>query len=506
MEDKVYIGIDLGTTYCSIAYLDEDGTPIIEKNLEGETETPSVVFFSPTGGGFTIGSEAKGKSNIYPEYTRAGVKRDMGKDTRYSIGQETYTPVEISAMILRKMVSDFRKTRGLAVEDAVITVPAYFGDAQREATRTAAQLAGIRNVELINEPTAAAIAYGYGERDGGHKRILVYDFGGGTLDVTILDVDGSSFTAIATDGATGLGGRDFDDVLTRIILEKIASNSGTDYYVLDTDIYLLADLEVKSERMKIRLSSSETASDTVTLNNGLKVPFEVTRAEFEEATRGLLDESFEYVKKALKAARLTADDINAFVLVGGSSRMPMVAEEVRSRYPGVSIDLFDPLHAVANGAALYAGRDGSAEIDVKNVLSKTFGVKVCDGSGNPMVSNIIYRNRSLPMSAAGRFHPEADGQLVAKIEIYESAAMEGDKHTEMDDAAWAGTFELKLPESVTVNTPIMVHFTANAEGIIRAVAECGARKEEYTLKTAAFMTDEEFARSTGLMEQVDSGE
>ncbi len=482
MEEQMYVGIDLGTTYSSVAYIDEEGNPAIELNMEGEGETPSVVFFDHTGD-VVVGSEAKAKLISYPEDTVSGVKRKIGSGFTYTVGGKTYTPVDISAMILSKLTSDFQKTKGIPVKRAVVTVPAYFGDREREQTRDAAIKAGITEVELINEPTAAAIAYGYGNRTGGHKRIMVYDLGGGTFDVTVLDIEGSSFTAVATDGLRALGGNDWDERLLRMLMERISENSATPISILEDDIYLQSEMIIKAEKIKIRLSSEEVARDTVTLDNGMKVAFEVSRREFEEATYDLLAESFEKVEDVLNQARCKTYDLDAVLLVGGSSRMPMVAAGLKKRFPDVRLDIFDPLYAVSKGAAIYAGRDTS-DITVHNVLSKTFGVKVSDGVGGYRISNIIFRNHVLPDCASAYFLPEEDGQLKITVEIFESSAVDGEKHTELDDAVSVGCFDMSLPEASSLDTRIKVEFTADAEGILTAVAECGRKTGRCTLTAA----------------------
>lgn len=479
MDEELHVGIDLGTTYSSVAFIDEEGNPVIETNMEGEGETPSVVFFDPAGG-TVVGSEAKARLISYPEDTISGVKRKIGSSFKYTIGGKVYTPVEVSAIILEKLIGDFRKTKGMPVNKAVVTVPAYFGDKEREQTRDAALKAGIRDVELINEPTAAAIAYGYGNRAGGHKRIMVYDLGGGTFDVTILDLEGDCFTAVATDGLRALGGNDWDERLRRLLMDKIAEASATPISILEDDIYLQSEMTIKAEKIKIRLSSEELAHDTITLDNGMKIGFEVSRQEFEEHTSDLLEESFEKVEEVLRHARCSTYDLDAILLVGGSSRMPMVAAGMRKRFPDVRLDIFDPLYAVAKGAAVYAGRDKTG-VKMRNVLSKTFGIKVSDGTGGYRISNVIFRNHTLPYSASALFNPEEDGQMSIVVEIYESSAVDGEKHTDIEDATYVDRFDMMLPEASSLDTRIVVEFTANTEGILTAVAKCGKKQGHQTV-------------------------
>ena len=229
------IGIDLGTTYSCLAYIDEDGDPVVEKNFEQEDTTPSVILFNENGE-IIVGSPAKDMAMMYPpERIITSIKRQMGTDYEVDIDGEKYNPIMLSAVILRKMINDFNENHGCDVKKAVITCPAYFGQNERDATKTAGTIAGLDDVTVINEPTAAAISFGFGNAADGKKRVLVYDLGGGTFDVTILEIDGSSFTAVATDGERLLGGKDWDAVISKIIKEKVAEESGIDIETLDED-------------------------------------------------------------------------------------------------------------------------------------------------------------------------------------------------------------------------------------------------------------------------------
>ena len=234
MAEEYLIGIDLGTTYSCLAYIDENGEPAVEKNFEQEDTTPSVILFNDNGE-IIVGSPAKDMSMMYaPERTITAIKRQMGTDYEVVIDGEKYTPITLSASILKKMINDFNDNHGCEVKKAVITCPAYFGQQERDATKTAGKVAGLQDVTIINEPTAAAISFGLGSDDT-KKRVLVYDLGGGTFDVTILEIDGQSFTAVATDGERLLGGKDWDAAIVKLIKQKVMEEAGVEEYELDED-------------------------------------------------------------------------------------------------------------------------------------------------------------------------------------------------------------------------------------------------------------------------------
>ncbi|MBQ4368929.1 MAG: Hsp70 family protein [Candidatus Methanomethylophilus sp.] len=541
MSEEFSIGIDLGTTYSCLAYIDDNNEPVVERNYEHEDTTPSVILFNDVGEKL-VGSSAKDMFLMYSsDRFVLDIKRKMGTDYSVDIDGIRYTPPTLSGLILRKLLKDFEENHGLdegSVKSAVITVPAYFGQEEREATVNAGRIAGLEEVTLLNEPTAAAICFGFGNNQGGPKKVLVYDLGGGTFDVTVLQIDGKSFTAIATDGQRLMGGKDWDAALKQIIIGKIAEMSGLSEDEIEADNDIMEALVLDSEDLKKRLSTSESTRGTMTIG-GRKVTYTVTREEFEDATRHLIDSTADTVEEVLNSKNLTVGDIDAFLLVGGSSRMPQVKSVISTRFPGANIKIYDPDQSIAKGAAVYCKSrdvlsDAKAEIKqqmdaqqtapadetemasrvdevamstddaivVHNVLSKSLGVKAGDGNGNEYISNIVFRDVTLPLVENRTYYPYVDGQLSVEVEIFENSARnnEDGMRVELADATLVGSFPMKLPEDVTKNTPINIRFTVNDDGMVFAYVECKDQHAEYNLKTKTSMTDEEIRKYRGIVE------
>lgn len=517
------IGIDLGTTYSCLAYIDEDGDPVVEKNFEQEDTTPSVILFNENGE-IIVGSPAKDMAMMYPpERVISSIKRQMGTDYEVDIDGEKYNPIMLSAVILRKMINDFNENHGCDVKRAVITCPAYFGQNERDATKTAGTIAGLDDVTVINEPTAAAISFGFGNASGEKQRVLVYDLGGGTFDVTVLEIDGTSFTAVATDGERLLGGKDWDAAISKLIKEKVAEEVGVDVESLDEDEEVKQTLVNDSETIKKRLSTAESTKGTLTVA-GQKVVYTITRDEFEAASAGLVQTTVEIIERVLASKNFAMSDIDDVILVGGSSRMPQVRNAIAAKYPDAEIKVFDPDQSVAKGASIFAQSNAGAPVEagavnpetgapiaaaepalsVHNVLSKTFGIKAMYEDGTEMISNIIFRNEVLPIESVKTYYPVDDGQTTIKVEIYEDAAVNDTdgKKTAVIDAAPVGEFMMELPSDVTRNTPIVVKFTATDEGILIASVDCMDQHTDYQIENDLKMSEDDIAKSQGLMEKV----
>ncbi len=540
MSEEYNIGIDLGTTYSCLAYIDDSGNPVVEKNYEQEDTTPSVILFNDVGEK-VVGSSAKDMFLMYSsDRFILDIKRKMGSDYSVNIDGTMHTPTTLSSIILSKLLRDFEYAHGLdnyTIKKAVITVPAYFGQEEREATVNAGKIAGLDEVKILNEPTAAAICFGFGNNsEGESKKVLVYDLGGGTFDVTILQIDGKTFTAIATDGERVLGGKDWDDALKRILVPKIAEMSGLTEEEIAADSDIMDKLIFDSEDLKKRLSTSESTRGTMSIG-GRRVVYTVTREEFEAATRHLLDQTIDKVSEVLESKDLSVSDIDAFLLVGGSSKMPQVKNGISERFPGATIKIYDPEQSIAKGAAVYSrsinvlhdagtkleqlpageapadaeeksqmmdeiAKETKDAIVVHNVLSKSFGVKVQDESGNEYVSNIIFRNETLPIVSSKTYRPRVDGQISIDVEIYEDNARKVTEQmrTDLSEANLIGSFSMKLPEDVTTKTPIKIRFTVDDEGLITAYVECLNEHTDYQLKTKITMTDDDIAKYRSIVE------
>lgn len=446
---------------------------------------------------------------MYPaERTFVSVKRYIGTEYEVDVDGEIYTPVTLSASILRKMLGDFNEAHDCQVKRAVITCPAYFGQNERDSTRNAGIIAGLEDVTIINEPTAAAISFGYGT-DGSKKRVLVYDLGGGTFDVTVLEIDGTTFNAVATDGVRLLGGKDWDVALSSLILEKVSEHSGISVEELKEDENTVVTLDIDTESIKKRLTTAESTRGSMTVN-GERVLYKVTREEFEAVTSDLFDRTMEVISSVLDSKNFTIDDIDDIILVGGSCKMPHIRDGIMEKYPDAEVQVFDPDRSVAKGAALFARSESLKEaeasvhsVNVRNVLSKTFGVKV-DYVGREMISNLIYRNEPLPIENVKVYYPLEDGQKSVQIQIFENSTLRSDNEprTEIDDGTYVGAFVMELPEGVVMNTPVTVRFMAADDGTISAEAECMGEIKEYDLESLLSLSEAELERSRGLIEKV----
>ncbi len=517
------IGIDLGTTYSCLAYIDEDGDPVVEKNFEQEETTPSVILFNENGD-IIVGSPAKDMALAYPEERIVtAVKRNMGTDFKVYIDGKAYNPTELSATILKKLIGDFNENHECEIDEAVITVPAYFGQNERDQTKDAGRIAGLKNVHIINEPTAAAIAFGYGEKRDKKERVLVYDLGGGTFDVTILEIDGGQFTTVATDGERYLGGKDWDKDMTDIIIDKVAEESGCDQAELRANNDVKQSLVYDSENIKKRLSTAESTKGTLTVENH-KYVFTVNRDEFQERSAANLQLTIDLINKVLKSKSFTIDDIDEIILVGGSSRMPQVKNAIMSNFPETSIKIYDPDQSIAKGAAIFA-RSVKADADeeagyipeddeapvrrvtIRNVLSKTFGIKAIYEDGTEKISNLIFRNEPLPIEKTKIYYPAEEDQSTIKIEIYENTADNNEEglRTETSTGNAIGQFTMELPEGATKETPIEVTFIASEEGILTADVSCADQQKSYSIENDLKMTAEEIEKSQSIMERVVTG-
>ena len=527
MSNEYVIGIDLGTTYSCLAYIDDEGDPVVEKNFEQEDTTPSVILFNENGE-IIVGSPAKDMAIMYPlERVVTAIKRQIGTDYEVDIDGDRYNPITLSAAILRKMINDFNDNHGVEVKRAVITCPAYFGQNERDATKTAGKVAGLEDVTIINEPTAAAISFGFGAGDSGKKRVMIFDLGGGTFDVTILEIDGSAFTAVATDGERLLGGKDWDQVLIKIIKQKTCEENDIDESELDDDDDVKQSLILDSETIKKRLSSAESTKGTLTVG-GKKAVYTITRGEFEAASAPLMQTTLDIIDRVLASKDFTIADIDDIILVGGSSRMPQVRNGITKKYPDASVRVFDPDQSIAKGAAIFANAHNWAsaeeavaaveagevyvpkegEITVHNVLSKSFGIKAMyDDLDKEMVSNIIFRNEVLPIVSTRTYFPRDDGQTSIKVEIFENTGSnnEDGKRIELIEGQSVGEFDMDLPDGVNRSTPITVKFVATDEGILVAHIDCMEQHAEYQLQNKLQMSDSEIKDSQGLMEKVTKG-
>jgi len=481
------VGIDLGTTNSVVCVL-EGGEPVVIANAEGSRTTPSVVGFSKTGERL-VGAVAKRQAVVNPERTLSSIKRHMGTDHRSEVDGTKYSPEEISAMILQKLKSDAESYLGDKVTSAVITVPAYFNDAQRTATKNAGEIAGLEVLRIVNEPTAAALAYGLDKKD--NQTILVYDLGGGTFDVSVLEVGDGIFEVKSTAGDTHLGGDDFDDALMNHIASEYLKENGID---LRKDKQALQRLKEASEKAKIELSSSLTTNVnlpfiTADAEGPKHLDVTVTRAKFDELTRDLVEKTMVSVNQAIKDAKIKAKDIDEVILVGGSTRIPAVQEIVKkitNKDPNRSVN---PDEVVALGAAVQAGVLAG---DVKGVVlldvtPLSLGLETMGG----VMTKLIERNTTIPCKKEEVFSTAADNQPAVHVKIFQ-----GEREIAAHNKA-LGDFELAgIPPAPRGVPKIKVTFDIDANGILSVTASDQATNKEakITVTGSSNLSDDEIER------------
>ncbi len=487
------IGIDLGTTNSCVAVM-EGGEPVVIPNSEGARTTPSVVAFKD--GERLVGAIAKRQAVANPDNTVMSIKRDMGTNNKRNIEGKSYSPQEISAMILAKLKADAEAYLGETVTQAVITVPAYFNDSQRQATKDAGKIAGLEVLRIINEPTAASLSYGLDKED--NQKILIYDLGGGTFDVSILEIGDGVFEVLATNGDTRLGGDDFDEAIMNWMVNEFKMSSGVD---LKADKMAMQRLKEAAEKAKIDLSGTLSASInlpyiTMGAAGPLHLDMTLTRAKFDDLTSDLVKRTMDPVKKAMSDAGLSMSDINRVVLVGGSTRIPAVQEAVKKITGKEPFKGINPDECVAIGAAIQGGVLGGEVKDVLllDVTPLSLGIETLGG----VCTKLIERNTTIPANKSQIFSTAADGQTSVEIHVLQG---------EREMAAYnktLGRFQLTgIPAAPRGVPQIEVTFDIDANGIVHVSAkDLGTgNSQNITITASTNLSDEEIDKAVKEAEQ-----
>lgn len=484
------IGIDLGTTNSCVAVM-EGGKPTVIANTEGARTTPSVVAFTKTGERL-VGEPAKRQAVTNAEKTIASIKRDMGTDNGRTIDDKKYSPQQISAMILQKLKADAESYLGEKVSEAVITVPAYFNDAQRQATKDAGKIAGLDVKRIINEPTAAALAYGLDNEK--EQKILVYDLGGGTFDVSIIEIGDGVIEVLATNGDTNLGGDDFDNKLIQWMIDEFKKQEGVD---LSGDKMAMQRLKEAAEKAKKELSSATTTNInlpfiTATAEGPKHFDMNLTRAKFDELTNDLVERTAIPVQNALRDAGLTASEIGQVLLVGGSTRIPAVQDKVKqltNKEPSKSLN---PDECVAIGASIQGGKlagdAGAGEILLLDVTPLSLSIETMGG----VATKLIERNTTIPTKKSQIFSTAADNQTAVDINV-----VQGERQFARDNKS-LGQFRLDgIPPARRGVPQIEVTFDIDANGIVNVSAkDLGTGKEQHiTITAGSNMSDEDIEKA-----------
>ena len=549
MDSKQVFGIDLGTTYSCIAVMDElSGQPTVLSNADGDATTPSVVYFQDAQTR-VVGKEAKKTAVVEPDRVVEMVKRQMGNaDWRWAFEGREYSAEEISAFILRKIANDVEQFHGMHCADVVITCPAYFGISQRDATAAAGAIAGLNVLEVIDEPTAAAVAYGL--QDDTDQVILVYDLGGGTFDVSIIEVKDGSVTVIAIGGDHELGGHDWDEEIVRYLISEWMTRTGTDQDPADS-AETLQELRRRAEDAK-RALSSEAETKVLVSCGGSSVTVTLTRERFEELTQHLMENTLSLIRETMALAQMKGyPEVDKMVLVGGATRMPQVAGRLRREF-GTEPRIHDPDQAVAKGAAIYGrklsiGRRVSAAIasepgappgqadaatlarvqqavaadlgmrvavlrrlddmTVTNVASHSFGVVAYRQTGTEQdqyIVNLVLAQAPLPVTRAREFATVEDGQAAVQLRVMESAVRR-EEIDELDQASEVGDVILPLTTGLPAGSPVEVTFELNRQGRLVITGKdlaVGGKSIVAAIETSRVLSAAEVARAASEMRGV----
>ena len=484
------IGIDLGTTNSCVAVM-EGGKPVVVANTEGARTTPSIVAFSKTGERL-IGEPAKRQAVTNADKTISSIKRHMGTDYRVTIDDKKYSPQEISAMILQKLKADAESYLGEKVTEAVITVPAYFNDAQRQATKDAGKIAGLDVKRIINEPTAAALAYGLDNEK--EQKIMVYDLGGGTFDVSIIEIGDGVIEVLATSGDNRLGGDDFDQKITQYMIDEFKKAEGVD---LSTDKMALQRLKEAAEKEKKELSSATTTNInlpfiTATAEGPKHFDMNLTRAKFDELTHDLVERTATPVSNALRDAGITAADLGKVLLVGGSTRIPAVQDKVKQLTGHEPNKSLNPDECVAIGASVQGGKlagdAGAGDILLLDVTPLSLSIETMGG----VATRLIERNTTIPTKKSQIFSTAADNQSAVDINV-----LQGERQFAKDNKS-LGQFRLDgIPPARRGVPQIEVTFDIDANGIVNVSAkDLGTGKEQHiTITAGSNMSDDEIEKA-----------
>ena len=483
------IGIDLGTTNSCVAVM-EGGEAVVIPNAEGARTTPSVVAFAKTGERM-VGQVAKRQAITNPDRTISSIKREMGSDYKVNIDNKAYTPQEISAMVLQKLKSDAEAYLGQTVTDAVITVPAYFTDAQRQATKDAGRIAGLDVKRIINEPTAAALAYGL-DKEKADQKIMVYDLGGGTFDVSVLEIGDGVIEVLATAGNNRLGGDDFDACITKYLVDEFKKTEGID---LSTDKVAMQRLREAAEKAKVELSGVTTSNInlpyiTADATGPKHLDVTLTRAKFNELTHHLVEKTVGPVKQALSDSGLKPSDISKVLLVGGSSRIPAVQEMVKTLIGKEGFKGINPDECVAIGAAIQGGVLGG---DVEGILlldvtPLSLGIETLGG----VCTKLIERNTTIPTKKSQIFSTAADNQTSVEVNV-----LQGEREMAAANKS-LGRFHLDGIAPARRGVPqIEVTFDIDANGIVNVSAkDLGTGKEQHiTITSSTNMSKEDIDKA-----------
>lgn len=498
---ETFVGIDLGTVNSCLAFTDGNGKVEVMLDETGMGLTPSVILFN--GGEKIVGNRAK--SVVTPEnkkYYASAFKKQIGTQIKKNYLGVDYKASELSAMVIKKLLTCFKRKYGRDVLQAVITVPGDFDDNERNDTMNAGYIAGLRNVVILNEPVAAALSYFAGNKYMDNKTLLVYDLGGGTLDINLFRIEDGDVRILSNTGDRNLGGRDWDLDLVTLIQSKVIKATGMTFEELSQYDDFAAQLRFDAQAIKERLYFAEGYSDTMTIGDR-EVPYTITREEYETATQYLANETLKYVKRAIGNAKIKERDIDSFILVGGAVKMPQIMNTLKATFPKNEIVLFDPELAVAKGAAIYAEsifKNGDPTINT--VSTKSIGI-IAGIDGEEKICNAIFKDTELPIHTSLNFRPKRDDQKYLELDFYESIVTKGHKYIDVDRGKFFSKFVLELKGHISRGrTKFVIDFDADTNGSLTVMIRYNKEAVFYDLSEKIKLTNEELVKSMTKLEGV----
>lgn len=500
--DATYVGVDLGTANCCMAYTEGDGSVSVLRYDEDNDIMPSEITF--TDEGIYVGLDSVNAGRRHSSWnTVSHFKRSMGEDVYRVFNGVRYDSTELSSLMLTKMFKRFKEVTGGDVRKAVITVPSDYGDVERHSTYKAARIAGVDKVFLLTESLAAAIAYGIYRPSDVPRNLMIYDLGTGTLDVSVVNVEGGVFRVLSDESNKDIGGRDWDLQLASIIQKKVLDYAGIRSMDIISDNEFRRSVMVATEAAKIQLETSTKASGSVELK-GNSVEFSISREEFENSTSWLMIKTIDMMGRAIRNADLTMGDIDTIVMVGGASMMLQVPRAISAAFPSSEIVPFNPQHAIAIGAALFASSYFGDErnIEVIPVMTKTYGF-MSGIDGVEKICNVIYKNTPTPSTVKISCRPKRDDQEQLELKIYESQSRKGEEFIDEDDAKYVTTFSVPLSGKISRGrTKIPITVSTDEYGRVLFQVECNGEVREYTFIDGIRLNEDELIVSRKKLEGI----
>ena len=500
MSSQCYVGIDLGTANSCVSYTEGDGSVKL-LHVNDHMTMPSIVTF--TDKGIFVGHDAMELKDVSGTWNTAShFKRVLGEDVVRIFNDKPYSPTDLSAILLKKLRMEFRKQTGFDVKDVVITIPGDYGDIEKHSTYNAARIAGFEDITLLSESSAAAIPYGMSKGTDNDRLMIIYDLGGGTLDVSVVEMSNGRFRVLADESNKDLGGRDWDLQLATLIQRKVLDTRGMEGSDVMSDSEFRRLLLLEAERIKLELERRPRATGEIMLR-GEVTTYSITREEFETSTKWLMDKSIDMIGYALRNSKHTMSDVNEIVLVGASSLMLQVPRNLREAFPSKDIIVYKPEFAISDGAALYAeSKYGHKRIEVIPVMTKTYGI-LAGIDGVEKVCNVVFKNTNIPSDYTLTCRPKRDDQDCMDIKIYESISRSGEYFIDVTDGKLVKELSIPLTGKILRGrTKIPIRITVDKDGSVGFNMTCNNDVNSFSFVESIKMTDDEVTSSASKIEGI----